>query len=105
MIFVRGGISALSKMTGFSRSTIHSGVKEIKAKKIKKYIAETNRVRRAGGGRKQLIEIDVQLKKDLEKLIDPTTRGNPMNPLKWTSKSTYNLANELQEYIYPPKQI
>src|SRR5258708_33041454 len=56
------------------------------------------RIRRKGGGRKQLVEKDPQLSVDLERLVEPVTRGDPESPLRWTSKSVRKLAKELGEY-------
>ena len=54
------------------------------------------RVRRAGGGRKRLVDTDPELLGALESLVGPTTRGDPESPLRWTTKSTANLAQELR---------
>lgn len=54
-----------------------------------------DRLRRAGGGRKRLVDKDETLGRDLEALVDPVTRGDPQAPLRWTSKSTRKLAEEL----------
>ena len=54
------------------------------------------RIRREGGGRKRLVEHDATLARDLERLIEPLTRGDPESPLRWTCKSTRQLAAELQ---------
>src|SRR4051812_2469833 len=55
------------------------------------------RVRRPGGGRKPVTEHDASLLSDLESLVDPVTRGDPMSPLRWTCKSTRKLAEGLQQ--------
>jgi hypothetical protein len=98
MAIGRGGISAVSEATGMSRTTIRKGIREIEQEYPD--IAEQgrgDRVRRPGGGRHRLTEHDPTLEKDLEKLVDPATRGDPMSPLLWISKSTRNLANQLQQ--------
>lgn len=92
-----GGVSMLSEITGLSRPTIYSGIEELKKRKTKNFIEEINRARKSGGGRKKITEKNIALQNDLERLIDPVTRGDPMNPLRWTSKSTYNLADELNK--------
>ena len=95
----RGGVSAVAKAIGMSRTTIHAGLAELKAAaaptpEIKR---ETRpRIRAAGGGRKKLTAKDADLLRDLDALVEPTTRGDPMSPLRWTCKSTYRLAEELQ---------
>lgn len=93
--FPRGGISIVAKATGMSRSTIHIGILEIQPSKENNFLNEVERTRRKGGGRKTVVEKNSDLKKDLEILVDAATRGDPESPLKWTSKSTYNLADEL----------
>ena len=98
MALGRGGISAVSEATGMSPTTIRKGIREIEQKYPE--LAEQaggGRVRRPGGGRYRLTEHDATLKETLEKLVDPATRGDPMSPLLWTSKSTRNLAKELQQ--------
>ena len=95
----RGGVSAVAKAIGMSRTTIDAGLAELKAAaaptpEIKR---ETRpRIRAAGGGRKKLTAKDADLLRDLDALVEPTTRGDPMSPLRWTCKSTYRLAEELQ---------
>ena len=94
----RGGVSAVAKAIGMSRTTIHSGLAELKAAA---FAPETRsearpRVRATGGGRKRLTAKDANLLKDLDALVEPTSRGDPMSPLRWTCKSTYRLAGELQ---------
>jgi hypothetical protein len=54
------------------------------------------RIRKPGGGRKPLKDKDEKLVSDLDKLLDPISRGDPMAPLRWTAKSTRKLAEELQ---------
>ena len=98
MAIGRGGISAVSEATGMSRTTIRKGIREIEQEYPE--IAEetgSGRVRQPGGGRHRLTEQDPTLEEDLVKLVDPATRGDPMSPLLWTSKSTRNLAKELQQ--------
>jgi transposase len=87
-----GGISTVARATGISRDTISRGVEELKAP------AELHRggIRRPGGGRKKTAASDPTLKEDLEKLLNPTERGDPESPLRWTSKSIRHLARELK---------
>lgn len=59
--------------------------------------AEKKRIRKTGGGRKRLTQIDTTLEKDLEALVEPLTRGDPESPLRWTCKSTRKLAEELNQ--------
>lgn len=89
----RGGVSLVAKATGLSRTTIHGGLAELRTglPAAGEGGART-RIRAAGGGRKKLLDKDASLLKDLDALVDPTTRGDPMSPLRWTCKSTRRLA-------------
>ena len=86
----RGGISAVSRATGISRPVIRDGVKELTAP-VPTPLA-SGRIRRPGAGRKRIVEKDPTLKGDLEKLLDPATRGDPESPLRWSSKSVRKLS-------------
>lgn len=89
----RGGISAVSRATGLSRQVISQGIKELQNEEP----TSSGRIRRKGGGRKKLVEKDPQLGVDLERLVEPVTRGDPESPLRWTSKSVRKLAKELSK--------
>jgi hypothetical protein len=91
--FGRGGVSVVSRITGIARSTISRGVKEIAEKRP----PETGRQRKRGGGRKAKRAEDATLLPDLRHLVEPATRGDPMSPLRWTSKSLRHLATALQD--------
>jgi hypothetical protein len=93
-----GGVSIVQRATGLSRQTIHNGIKE-----PEKGISaeEVHQIRRPGGGRKPIESIDPQLKKKLQKLVEDDTRGDPMKPLLWTSKSTAHLADKLTSEGHP----
>jgi len=96
----RGGVSAVAKAIGMSRTTIHTGLAELKAATPTKpeLKRETRpRIRAAGGGRKKLTTKDADLLRDLDALVEPTSRGDPMSPLRWTCKSTYRLSEELRQ--------
>jgi transposase len=86
-----GGIAAVSRATGIAASTIGRGLCELDDPGS----LVTDRVRRAGGGRKPLVEVDKGLLADLEALVEPEARGDPMSPLRWTCKSLRRLASEL----------
>lgn len=91
-----GGISAVAQATGLSRNTIQAGIEELeRLPHSPETGGEQMRVRRPGGGRKQLTETDPGLLRDLKKMLDDSTRGDPQSPLKWTSKSCQRLAVEL----------
>ena len=87
----RGGIAAVSRATGVARSTIGRGLKDLASPER----LPAGRVRRAGGGRKSLTETDPTLLSDLEALVAPDSRGDPMSPLRWTCKSLRALASQL----------
>ena len=87
----RGGISAVSRATGVARSTIGRALQELRSGEE----PDAERVRRPGGGRKPLMDMDARLLDDLRSLVEPTTRGDPQSPLLWTSKSVRNLAEGL----------
>ena len=91
-----GGQTLVSKATGISRRTIHVGLRELKqAADIR--VKDNKQVRSPGGGRKHLTDHDPTLRTDLEAMVDPTSRGDPESPLRWTCKSTRQLASALQE--------
>jgi hypothetical protein len=87
-----GGISTVAQATGLSRDVIRLGIKELSGTVP---LAPPGRVRRSGGGRKRTAEQDPTVLADLERLVEPTTRGDPQSPLRWTSKSLRRLADEL----------
>lgn len=97
----RGGVSRVAEAAGVSRTTIHAGLRELRAAEGSEAGASERekgdrRIRRPGGGRKPLAETDETLLEDLNRLLDPLTRGDPMSPLRWTCKSTTKLAGELR---------
>jgi hypothetical protein len=94
----RGGVSAVAKAIGMSRTTIHAGLSDLKAATPTPEINREARprIRATGGGRKKLVSKDADLLRDLDALVEPTSRGDPMSPLRWTCKSTYRLADELR---------
>jgi hypothetical protein len=87
-----GGISAVARATGLSRATIGLGIKELRGTVVS---AAAGRVRRPGGGRTRIAAQDPGVLPDLERLVEPTTRGDPESPLRWTCKSLRKLAAEL----------
>ena len=87
-----GGIIAVNRATRISKKTIHKGLSEIKNDKT----LETKRIRKVGGGRKKITSHDNKLLQDLDRLIDPATRGDPESPLRWTSKSLRKLEEEMK---------
>lgn len=89
----RGGISLVATATGLSRPTIRRGLADLDSGPGD--AEEDERIRRAGGGRPRLANLDRSLVEDLKRLVDPATRGDPMSPLLWTCKSTRHLAGAL----------
>jgi len=88
-----GGISKVNKLTGKSMDTIRKGINEIKSgTNIKK---EEGRLRKKGGGRKKIAEKNPDVEKEIENILEENTAGDPMSKLKWTNKSTYTIAEEL----------
>ena len=73
----RGGISQVSAASGLSRTTIHKGLRELQGD-----LTPDERVREAGGGRKRIQQQHPAMLKELEQLVSPTTRGDPMSPLR-----------------------
>jgi Rhodopirellula transposase DDE domain len=86
-----GGISAVCRATGVSRQVIRQGLKELAQPRAH----PAGRIRRPGGGRKKATHKDPTLVADLEKLVEPTTRGHPETCLRWTCNSVRKLANDL----------
>jgi hypothetical protein len=92
----RGGISRVAQVPGVSENTIRAGLKELITSAPTTGMEEVpRRIRRPGGGRKKADSKDPDLLPVLERLVSPATRGDPMSPLRWTSKSTQKLAVEL----------
>ncbi len=91
----RGGIAAVAKATGISDRTIRNGVRELREEDT----PPAGRQRRVGAGRKTK-ETHPGLLDALERLVEPATRGDPQSPLKWTCKSTRELARELKTNGY-----
>lgn len=89
-----GGVTMVAQATGVSRRAIHVGLEELSASKPP-VEGRRKRIRKAGGGRKSVTETDSGLVVALEKLVEPTTRGDPESPLRWTCKSLRTLAGEL----------
>ena len=85
-----GGIAAVARAAGVSELTVSAGVAELEAG-----AEPLGRARRAGGGRKKAEEKDPGLIPALEALLDDSTRGDPVSPLRWTTKLAENLAGEL----------
>lgn len=90
-----GGIATVSSATGLSRNTIVRGLTELENSGDSEIQNDTVRIRKEGGGRKKAIDIDPAIRENLDTLVNPTTRGDPMSPLRWTCKSLRHLEKEL----------
>jgi len=94
----RGGLKAMHVLTGMARPTILRGMRELQAGTA---LGASGRVRQPGGGRKRLEVADPKLVRAIEKIMDETTAGDPMSLLRWTSKSTARIAEELTRRGHP----
>jgi|SRR5664280_310229 hypothetical protein len=90
-MFGRGGTTTVARVAHMSRNTVLTGAREIEAGDA----AAPGRVRREGGGRRRSIDKDPNLLLELDDLVSPEAQGDPMSPLRWTAKSTYQLADTL----------
>ena len=96
-----GGIRAVSIAIGMSTNTVRRGLEDLAEREAHPEVAVSERIRREGGGRKEQTEVDPGLTQALERLIDPSTRGDPQSPLRWTCKSTPQLAWDLTAQGHP----
>jgi len=85
-----GGIRIVARAAGMREGTVSRGVAELESGQ-----APLGRVRRPGGGRKKAVEVDCGLRPALLALVEPDMRGDPVSPLRWTTKSTRRLAEQL----------
>src|SRR3954452_25432291 len=93
----RGGVTLVAQATGLSRTTIWAGLRELRHPDgVPDDDLPADRSRHAGAGRPLVAEADPTLVKDLEALVEVTTRGDPQSALRWTCKSTRNLAEDLK---------
>jgi hypothetical protein len=91
----------MSEISGLARSTIYRGLSDIRDN----VSAPPGRIRKEGGGRKRKTIEDPTLVVDLKSLVAPATRGDPMRPLLWTSRSLRNLVTELAKKGHPGRRI
>lgn len=92
----RGGISAVSKKSGLSRSTLTLGIHELASETYLNFVKEGS-IRKPGGGRKKETEKNKDLESIIDEIVCPHTVGDPMNPLLWSSKSLRNIAQAAKE--------
>jgi transposase len=90
----RGGVSRLSQVTGMSRTTITKAIKELRGRQALQPAA-IGRIRREGAGRKRIEESAPEVAQMIAGIVEETTAGDPMSLLRWTSKSTHTIAEEL----------
>jgi hypothetical protein len=91
-----GGVTAVSRAAGLSRPTITKAVGELDEEPL-----GPGRVRREGAGRPRVTQLDAGLESALDALVDPESRGDPESPLRWTVKSTRQLASALADDGHP----
>jgi len=96
-----GGVRAVSAAIGMATNTVQRGLQELAEREAHPDMTVSVRIRREGGGRMSQTELDPGLLLALERLIDPTTRIYPQSPLRWTCKSTPQLASELTAQGHP----
>ena len=94
----RGGIQRMVEESGLSKPTILKGIRELRSKR---QLAAEGRVRKPGGGRKRIEHGDPGFTRLLEQVMDESTVGDPMSPLKWNSKSTYQIQQYLASQGHP----
>jgi len=99
-----GGVKRVHDATGVARGSILAGLKEL-GHGIEALAGAPRRVRRAGAGRKKLIEHDPGVREALERLLEPVTRGDPESPLRWTCKSLMQLSRELGACGHPISHV
>ena len=95
-----GGITHVSRICGLSRMTIMRGIRELKTKPL-----PADRIRRPGGGRSNIQKRDPEIIKMIERLIDPSTRGDPESPIRWTCKSTRAIARIMKARKHPVSYV
>jgi transposase len=101
MVLGHGGIRAVAIATGLSEKTISFGLDQLHKPNGPRQEETPRRIRQMGGGRKPLAKENPALLSALDALVDPYSRGDPMSPLRWTSKSTRKLAEELTRQGHP----
>src|SRR4051794_739557 len=93
-----GGVRAVAEASGASATTVRKGIAELESADE---ALPVGRARRAGGGRRRADAHDDELVAGLLALVEPDERGDPMSPLRWTTKSLRHLAGQLTEQGHP----
>jgi hypothetical protein len=91
----KGGVAIIHQVTGVTPPTIYAGIRELKKKPSRK--KSHQRIRKKGGGAKSVLTKMPKIMKELETLVEPTTKGDSQSSLRWTNKSLRNLALELEK--------
>ena len=94
----KNGVAIVSSVTRITPPTIYAGIRELKRKPNRKKSGQ--RIRKRGGGAKTILSKQPEILKELESLAEPATKGDPMSPLLWVSKSLRNLSRELSKKGY-----
>jgi hypothetical protein len=98
----RGGVTLVAQATGLSRTTIWTGLRELRQRaKQPQDDLPAERVRAPGGGRHFVEDNDPALREALQGLVEPSSRGDPQSPLQWTCTSTRQLADALRDLGHP----
>ena len=95
--FGRGGVRGVAEALGMTAKTVIAGRRELESEPAEARSGKGERQRRMGGGRKRLAEEQPEMVKAIEKIVDPATAGDPMAPLKWSSKSLSKIRAELSQ--------
>ncbi len=95
----RGGIQRMVEASGFSKPTILKGISELQSRR--ELGGDGSRIRRRGGGRKPIEEHDPEITDLLDQVMEESTVGDPMSPLKWNSRSTYQIQQYLASHGHP----
>ncbi len=103
----RGGAAAVIAATGMSSATVYKGLAELDAAELGGEVLSPERIRKPGAGRKRATDKQPGLARALQRLVEPTARGDPASPLRWTCKSTRKLADELrrQGFAVGPRTV
>ncbi len=99
LLLGHGGIKQMCEVSGLSKPTVIKAIRELQSKKKLREI--DGRIRQSGGGRKRIEEKDPQALEQLRRIMEESTAGDPMSLLRWTSKSTYQIAEELSRQGHP----
>ena len=97
LAFGRGGVRAVAEALGMSAQRVIEGRRELERGACEPASGKKERQRRTGGGRKRWVDHQPEVMQAIEQIVDPATRGDPMAPLKWSSKSLRKISQELKQ--------